>query len=561
MAVVQNKALENGDVLIIKTDVPLIGIVALLSFVDSTQGESGAKYFDKKFKYSVDGVNWSPYLPLDNTTISQIQVSPNDTLFIEYRYERVGTSNTGELQWDSTTIYGEFLDTDLGQDWENSPFSGNIDYAGVCSIGWSVNVLEKLYKRGLLPKYIERGENNSNDEDRDFIDFWRAITHYFGLYVCLARYYRSFYTNPNLLREYLKQHNIFTNQNSTLQELTYLMEHRLAELAKRGTLNIFLDKLHELNLSTKQVDGEFLRLIDYNEHDELLFSINNPENDGWWVNQCSPEYYGFSQSEWFNKYPQKTNQPLDLNNINYTGNVSIVTINNEEYFRVNNGVVGKKDFTKSIKINPNLGYIFSFYIMPELPPPSIDVGIHCFTENGVIQTAANPKTLQSTNIAIDNYQVTKPQYIKILLLPSERVSTYNIANSYDKNDIVKSGNDFYVALSNIPQNTSLTSPLWYQLTQSDIKWIFEPVKNNNNLQFTDTIKYIVPYISVVGIANIKDIQLRPFNIEKGRGFIQCGGVIEVICTNNSLDYSNDKVDKLSKKYLLPTNKLLLTHYI
>jgi hypothetical protein len=71
-----------------------------------------------------------------------------------------------------------------------------------------VNVLEKLYKKGILPAYIERDFNSTNAADRDFIDTWRAVTHYFALYVCMARHFQFFYQDTNLLNEYLDQRGI-----------------------------------------------------------------------------------------------------------------------------------------------------------------------------------------------------------------------------------------------------------------------------------------------------------------------------------------------------------------
>ena len=40
MAVIESRVTENGDVIIIKTNVPVVGIVALTSFIDSTIGET-----------------------------------------------------------------------------------------------------------------------------------------------------------------------------------------------------------------------------------------------------------------------------------------------------------------------------------------------------------------------------------------------------------------------------------------------------------------------------------------------------------------------------------------
>ena len=97
MAIIQNKSTEIGDQLKIVTDVPLIGIVALLSFVDDTENEVVNKYFKKQFRYSIDGITYSDILDLTLPNIQGIQVSITDTFIVEYYYTRTGIDASGEL--------------------------------------------------------------------------------------------------------------------------------------------------------------------------------------------------------------------------------------------------------------------------------------------------------------------------------------------------------------------------------------------------------------------------------------------------------------------------------
>src|ERR1035438_7962466 len=107
--IIKNQSSEIGDVLFIKTDTPLIGLIALYSFVDETVGEYTDRSFKKTFRYSVDGINYTQYVDLTNDNIAGVQVQANDTFYAQYRYERIGLDSTGVLEFDSVTLNGEFI--------------------------------------------------------------------------------------------------------------------------------------------------------------------------------------------------------------------------------------------------------------------------------------------------------------------------------------------------------------------------------------------------------------------------------------------------------------------
>jgi len=64
MAIIQNKASSVGDVILIETEVPIIGLIALTSFLDTTVGETQDKLFFKEFRFSTDGINFSVWKEL-----------------------------------------------------------------------------------------------------------------------------------------------------------------------------------------------------------------------------------------------------------------------------------------------------------------------------------------------------------------------------------------------------------------------------------------------------------------------------------------------------------------
>lgn len=60
--IIENKTTENGDVLRISTDVPVLGLVLPSVSSMNPDGETGDVYFKKKFRYSKDiGVTWNEW--------------------------------------------------------------------------------------------------------------------------------------------------------------------------------------------------------------------------------------------------------------------------------------------------------------------------------------------------------------------------------------------------------------------------------------------------------------------------------------------------------------------
>ena len=65
MAVIENRSNEFGDIIRIKTEVPVIGLLFLDTFTDSTVGETPSEYFTKQFRYSNDaGMNFTDWMDL-----------------------------------------------------------------------------------------------------------------------------------------------------------------------------------------------------------------------------------------------------------------------------------------------------------------------------------------------------------------------------------------------------------------------------------------------------------------------------------------------------------------
>ena len=177
MAIIENRSSEIGDVIVIKTNVPIIGLLALSGFIDSTTGEvSPTKLFYKRFRYSVDGINYSLWLDLTISNVSAVVVDPTNTFYIEYTYTREGTDPTGDIAFNYVQVDGTYQTGVCPDIFINSIFYQFFSCGDLDVLRWCVNVLEKIYEKGIVPTYIERGVNsNLNWVDRDYLDFWRTI--------------------------------------------------------------------------------------------------------------------------------------------------------------------------------------------------------------------------------------------------------------------------------------------------------------------------------------------------------------------------------------------------
>ena len=177
-------------------------------------------------------------------------------------------------------------------------------------MNWCINVLEKIYKQGIVPNYIERGaDQNINGEDRDYLDFWRTLTCFFSLLVNYARTFENFANNNTLLETYLRNRGLFICDNTSLVDLIYLKENYFDEIRQRGTLQIAKEKG-----GSKLVDGELIRLLCKGECEEFLFSLTEPEKAGWNLRNSSPLHHGLEEHSMLTKGYEKSKDFVDLDN-------------------------------------------------------------------------------------------------------------------------------------------------------------------------------------------------------------------------------------------------------
>jgi hypothetical protein len=358
MAVVENKATELGDVLIIRAEVPIVGLISLTDFIDTTTGEDGNKFFNKEFRYTIDGVNYTGWQDLTTVNLQGVDVRPEDTFIIEYRYTRVGTDTTGEIAYVNSNLSGEYDERGCGTTYNNSIFGEMFSCTDTEVLGWCINVTEKLYQKGIVPNFVERGSlANQSREDEDYINFWRSVACFFAYHVIFARKLINFETNLDSLKDFLSQRGIFFCDNQSIGQINEILNNQFRERARRGTKKIFSKE--------GEYKGELLRYLCYNEEiDEFLFNLTDNNLTGCWIDKNSSEYSG----SLFQSGLIKAYEPIEgfVSKLNYPLiNESSISISNNEFVISPNSVLtGIQDNSKTLPIiiNPSLGYEIVAYV-------------------------------------------------------------------------------------------------------------------------------------------------------------------------------------------------------
>ena len=90
MAINGSTTNENGDALLISLQEPYLNVTEVLGYVDETVGEDTTCFYDKFFRWGIDGVTYSDWIPLTNENLKALLLDPNNPFWIQYKYEQVG---------------------------------------------------------------------------------------------------------------------------------------------------------------------------------------------------------------------------------------------------------------------------------------------------------------------------------------------------------------------------------------------------------------------------------------------------------------------------------------
>jgi len=90
MAVNGSSTDANGDQLLVSLQSPYENVVEILGFTDSITGETTSCYYQKDFRWGIDGVTYSDWIQLTDINLENLSLNPANKFWIQYRYTQVG---------------------------------------------------------------------------------------------------------------------------------------------------------------------------------------------------------------------------------------------------------------------------------------------------------------------------------------------------------------------------------------------------------------------------------------------------------------------------------------
>ena len=526
MAIVENRSTEIGDVILIRAEAAVVGLIALSSFVDDTGGEQTNRTFRKEFRYSLDGVNFSLWEDLTLSNIQAVQVTSTDTFFIEYRYTRQGSNSTGELQFNSVQMTGSFVDRSCGVAYNNSVFGKYFSCNSVCVLNWAINVLQKLYDRGIVPNYLTRNETNSLEDDRDYLQFWRSIAVFFAYLVCLGRTFENFDSNLEIATEYVLQKGFYLCGDEDLVDVLAIINNLLRERANRGTVDMYN--------AQGDVEGELLRLFCWTEHEFFNLGVSQPEFVGWNLNNSSPMYRSTTKRLDLNVSYEFTEdfENLSLYPLINDPNVSIITDSSRNVLRINSVPIGSvsgiglTDLTKSIIVDPSLNYEITFEVRVQSTDNLLSFGCFGFDIGGNSVPFINTSNNLNSNFF------------------------------FVRESLNQSGRYYFIrGILYSEQGTAGPDSL--------------NIGFGNNLRFNANIKRIIPYIvldNAFGAAassalDLYNLKIKPAEFSYSRCFLNNQRFVDIFTRNNNGALEDVQIDQILRKSFIPYNTSFKVEYI
>jgi hypothetical protein len=477
----------EGTSIIFKTS-PVVGLIALTGFTDNATSVMGAS-FTKTFRYSKDGITFSNWQPLISINITSISLVEKDTLIIEVNYTKVPADSLIDVTSLSFQTTEGTLNTPI-EYFSNSLFSSYFDVNDLEALGWCINVLEKIYNKGLIPDYIER------TSIEDFLSFWKSVAKFYSFYVKLARIYSKFYNDDSLIREFLTQRGLIVSPENTLMELQELLEKFYFEVAKRGTIRV--------------MDGELLRLIHYkNTIDEYIWCLYRKHHFGWNLGNSSPLYRGLRINDSLNKVPWSLKHVSVADSTPYLNTASIITDGDKQVVAIRGGGSITISVGNAIRVDPRLDYQISFKI--KLISGTFGCEAAGYNQGNATVNLKSKKTGSDQNTFFTGAKLSR----------SDRYLTVKMY------------------LYNKDSGTSA-------LNQNNIR-------QGQNLVSISTLTKLGLNINCSADANIYDVRFVPMITSYSRGFLQSVNLISLWLRNRNGDYNIPSLKQYIDKYLIPYN--------
>jgi hypothetical protein len=541
MAVYDNQLTRAGDFLVFTTRLPLVGVVRVDDFTDDVVGETAVTYFDRKISYSIDGIFFTPWLPLNTTTLRAIDC-PEGHLWVNYLYTRTGANTDTPLEFNYVILTGEFkqpvcqteyaLPRSIFRDF----FCHNPEQLSMCA-----HLTKKLYYSGVIPKYISRQETDEPQiDDEDYIALWSSISCFFALIILFGQQFENISKYPIILKEYLRQHGLLFGQKASSLQLDHLRRNKYSVAALRGTIEAICGAEN----ADQTVLSELLSLIDIDlTTDEYSIGVLDKQYTGYTIGQSGPMFRGTRNNYALNKAYEKFVDITDLSKYpilqpEYVSIKEVVTRDGQTYSSLCikdvaankiSGIGGSSVVTTGLLVDKYTDYEISFCaIRKDFTKLDLQFGLRAY------DAAGNPVNLTDAK--------------------------ENAERSNDFSKAVKFGND--------QTAYQFQGTLYGCRTNAMVNVVPFDVEGNN-LRMTESVYKIIPQIrinnldgtDITGEVYIWDLRIAPLKTKYSLGFVQSGGIVQAWLKNRNSALTNTELDKVVKRQLIPYNLRLEINYL
>ena len=508
--------------------------IATNQWVTSTPA---SRFFQRQFRYSVDGgMSFTPFMDLTMVNIQNIEISQKNSFVVDISYERSGSDVVGELQWNSTTLLGQFQAVPTPV-YDSTFFKLLFEVLDPNVLGWALNVLEKIYQRGLLPDYVDR--NQEGQDDQDFINYWYSVTHLFAILVYWMRNFENIPSNRMLLTEFLRNFDITLPFDLNLQDEATIYSQRTDEYRRRGTSRITVPATDP----NEDVNGELLRLIDWVVNDFFLFALTESSRFGWCLGLSSPTWTSTTGITNLVMGYESTANVVDLSLYPLVGssNIAIVTDTDisENVMAITSyaGVAGTygidtgtspTDNTFLLPVNHLTDYEISFKAK-KLSTDNLEINFRAYAYDADLNSLnLNPVDGAVTNV--NNFQST----------PATEVALVE---------------DTYYTYTGILYSSSTSAT--FNLAGR--------IGNYRGLRLPSTAVYIGVGITVQGDANrsdfyLYDIKIRPKDLPISQGLLGVKNIIVSYMSNDG-ELSDEDARLFIQNSLIPYNSFLIPRWL
>ena len=537
-----------GDVLIVRIEPKITGKIRFTGYTETIENETEERSLKREFRISQDGVFWTDWATLNIDNLSSEEYFTDSYIQIEIRYTRTGTDESGDIVFKSIDFNGTRKSIQFDAPTLQSSIFGNIIGTNILA-KLERNIFKKLYYRGILPDYIERAENSSYNEDKDFVDLFYSIARFFSILISFFRRWENFRNDEDLLREQVRGYGIYFNENDiTLSELKYIAQNILSQAQQRGTEMIFKRK------GVAPIDGEFIRLTRNRICDELLYEYIPIYKIGWCLGNSSPIYKGTAMAYNLNKTKENTKDFQSLSNFvlskSGTGSYSLRNTDNKRVIRLSatsrgtgHSAIGRIDsninvvdniYSADSQLDYEITFAFKINSGTNLSKLTLNFGVEGFD--------INKEKLNDAFSTVDGFQVSENFF-------DQSMDIWKIGQWYYARGIIHA----YSSENVIGSKTNLGIGQDLVFNNSFVKYIIPKIefytKTAQNASIDIYDYKIRPLIRGKNILPLKNGSID----SHGLGFIQGSKILYTYVRNNNNGQSEDEIIDIIERYLYPFN--------